>query len=141
MITVESVSRDVIITGTESGEVMAQEEAVSEMSNVLVYMNGHDATRQPGTFQFCPLGIQFYVREPLQQYEVLECRVNITGGDSDASNNVICTGLVVNCCLDPETELYRVWVKFIDLPLQSCAHIQRLSRENQLLCSFCENFY
>ncbi len=126
----------------ESGDVGMdgkRDSAESRSSDVLVYMNDHEATRQPQSFQFCPLGVQFCMPDPLSECDVLEFRVNVPGDDG-ASSEITCTGFVVNCCKDPDSDMYRIWVKFLDLPLQTCAHLQRISRENNFLCPYCENF-
>lgn len=107
---------------------------------VFVYFGDHEAIEQPETFQFCPLGVQLYTHSAVAECELLDCRFTIPG-DDDESEEVQCTGLVVQCC-EPMSgdKLYRVWVKFLDLPAETVQRIQQLTKNQHFICPFCENF-
>lgn len=106
---------------------------------VLVYFGDHHAIRQPETFQFCPLGVQLYTSSPVAECELLECSFTIPGEQED--EHVHCIGLVAQCCEPQDGDtLYRVWVKFLDLPAETVQRIQQLTKNQRFICPFCENF-
>ena len=108
--------------------------------DVLVYLGDHDGIRQPETFQFCPLGVQLYTHSAVAEYELLDCKFNIPDGSGD-EEQVACIGVVVQCSPpDNGTQLYRVWVKFLDLPEETVLRIQELTTNQRFICPFCENF-
>jgi hypothetical protein len=108
--------------------------------DVLVYLGDQDGIRQPETFQFCPLGVQLYTCSPVADYELLDCKFTIPGANG-ATEEVRCVGIVVQCCEpDNGTQLYRVWVKFIDLPVETVQRIQQLTTNQRFICPFCENY-
>jgi len=112
----------------------------AESKDVIVFLNDHEATPQPRSFQFCPLGVQFYMEKPLPECELVEFQMSVPNNNGTPSE-IQCAGLVASCCADPECNgLYRIWVKFLDLPLQTRSLLQRLSHEHDFLCPFCENF-
>lgn len=70
---------------------------------------------------------------------MLEFCMKVPGDNGDISE-IKCVGLVADSCHDADANLYRNWVKFLDLPLETFALLQRLSREHDFLCPYCENF-
>ncbi len=113
---------------------------MSRDDGVLVYCGDHDALKQPSTFQFCPLGVQLYTRQPIPEFEVLEFKIDVPAENND-TRELVCTGIVVHCRLEEENaDLYRVWIKFIDLSPDACDAIQNVSREKKHICPFCRNF-
>ena len=108
--------------------------------DVLVYLGDNDAIEQPETFQFCPLGVQLYTCSAVAECELLDCKFTIP--DADGNNEEVrCTGLVVQCS-EPLNgdKLYRVWVKFLDLPAETVQRIQEVTQNQRFICPFCENF-
>ncbi len=107
---------------------------------VVVYLGDDEAIAQPDTFRCCPLGVQFYSQSSVAEYELLECRFAVPGANGNQTE-IQCIGLVVQCC-EPLNgdKLYRIWVKFLDLPDDSLQHIRQLARSQRLICPFCENF-
>jgi len=108
--------------------------------NVIVYLGDHEAIEQPETFQFCPLGVQLYTCAALTECELLDCKFTIPDADGN-SEEVQCIGLVVQCC-EPLNgdKLYRIWVKFLDLPEETVRRIQQLTQSQRFICPFCENY-
>ena len=89
-------------TGKSSGTDDGKQE-------VLVFMNGQTALRQPPTFQMCPLGFQFYSDKPLDDFTLLEFDLQIPPEPgSEPCCPCSCVGAVVKCQLDPAQSQYRV---------------------------------
>lgn len=106
---------------------------------VLVGKNG-SGVPQPDTFRVCPLGLQFYSKRPLPEFELIEFRVALPDA-SGRRRAVKCTGVVVHCREDAEhSPLYRVWIKFLDLPEEQRNKIQCFAKQSNFLCPYCENF-
>ena len=106
---------------------------------VFVYHGEEEAVPQPHSFQFCPLGIQVYNRREVALYELVEFTMELPS-DSGDPERISCTCLVVNCSYEEKSELYRIWMKFLDLPESACQRIHQLTRTSKYLCPFCENF-
>ncbi len=108
---------------------------------VTVITDDGDPVPQPKSFQFCPLGLQFYSRKELSECSLLEFKLNIPG-DHGRPDEITCSGLVVNCREEPshKDSPYRIWVKFLDLPEAARDRIHCVAKSSDFLCPFCENF-
>lgn len=109
---------------------------------VMVYVGDKEAVRQPETFQFCPLGVQFYSCQPLEECTLLEFSLALPPvSDEGEEEEVSCTALVAQCCEPANGDtMYRVWVKFLDLSPETVERIQRVTQQNGFICPFCANF-
>jgi len=58
----------------------------------------------------------------------------------DEREEITCFGIVVNCREEEKDSLYRIWIKFLDLPVSVRSRIQCLAKSSDSLCPFCENF-
>lgn len=99
--------------------------------------------RQPPTFKLCPLGMQFSSDRPIEAFQVIELTIDVPPGADDtagAQPRIICSGVVVHCQSDSGAPTFRVWAKFLDLPADVRARIERLSQNKHLLCDHCLNF-
>lgn len=110
--------------------------------DILVFQGEEAGIPQPKTFQFCPLGVQLYTRAPMTECQLLDFTLNLPSEDGEGEEDEVkCTGLVAQCCApDNGSDLYRVWVKFLDLPAETAARIQKVSTRQRLTCPFCANF-
>lgn len=108
--------------------------------NVYVF-HGDDgqAVQQPNSFQLCPLGLQVFNRREVPLYELMEFTMEIPGA-AGAAEHFTCTCLVVNCQFDEPSGLYRLWMKFLDMPESACSKIHQLTRTSKYLCPYCVNF-
>jgi hypothetical protein len=120
-------------------QVAQKNEASSRRPVTLVMGDSPSEIKQPGTFRVCPLGIQLYSSKNLPEFELLEFRISIPQEDGTAEE-ITCTGVVVHSRLDQESSLYRVWVKFLDLPEGKRNRIQCIAKTSSYLCPYCENF-
>ncbi len=110
--------------------------------DVLVYQASERAIKQPDTFQLCELGLQFYAISPLPECRLLDLEFVLPLQESEeAAETIQCTGVVVQCMESNNgTDLYRVWVKFIDLPDVTAKRIREFTVSRHLTCPFCANF-
>ena len=107
---------------------------------VTVVLDERESVKQPGNFRVCPLGIQLYSPKPLPEFEVLEFKISIPGSNGSKSEDIQCTGVVVRCAKDSDPSLYRIWVKFLDLPEAKMNRLECLAKTAKLKCPYCENF-
>jgi hypothetical protein len=107
---------------------------------VTVVLGEHEHVKQPSNFRVCPLGIQLYSPRKFPEFGVLEFTIRIPGRDGEKSEDIQCTGVVVRCAKDNDVSLYRIWVKFLDLPEAKRNRIKCLSKTAKLKCPYCENF-
>lgn len=116
--------------------------SVSQQQPVTVVVGDRKkGIRQPDTFRVCPLGLQFYSQKKLPEFELVEFKIDIPGPNgSKRTEKITCTGVVVHCRMDKETSLYRVWIKFIDLPDSKRNRIRCVAKDSSFLCPYCENF-
>jgi len=106
---------------------------------VLVFCGEEGPERQPETFRFCPLGVQFYSRAQLPEYRQIRMSLGGSPG-APIAEGTQCEGVVVHCQYDPERRLYRNWILFIDLPEEVRRQFQCLARQSGTLCPHCMNF-
>jgi len=126
--------------GTNRMEIVENSEAMMNGEPVTLMMGDRkEGLEQPDNFRVCPLGIQLYSPKEIPEFELLELNIRIPGPDG-TEEDIACTGVIVHCRKDPETSLYRVWAKFIDLPESKREQIQCVAKSSDLLCPFCENF-
>ncbi len=111
-----------------------------DMPNDVVVLTGDEgvATPQPETFRCCPLGVQFYSKQKLAPYRILD--VQLAFPDENGGQPVHCSGVVVHCRKVHAEELYRVWVMFSDLSKELRSKLACVSNKAQVKCPHCENF-
>lgn len=109
---------------------------------VLVYQGEQKAVKQPRTFQFCPLGVQLYTEAPVKECTLMDLTLSLPAEHEPERDEIVhCTGLVAQCCAaEGGQKLYRVWVKFIDLPENLAERIRAFTQHKRLTCPFCQNF-
>ncbi|OQA24328.1 MAG: hypothetical protein BWY59_02243 [Verrucomicrobia bacterium ADurb.Bin345] len=120
--------------------VSAKKSTRSQQPVTVVVGGQKTGVKQPETFRVCPLGIQFYSKKSMPEFELIEFRIEVPGKNGSGPEQVTCTGVVVHSRLDKETQLYRVWIKFIDLPESKRDRIHCVAKESSFLCPYCENF-
>lgn len=108
-------------------------------NEVLVYCGSDPAAVQPETFRFCPLGLQFYSRKALPEYQQME--LSLQGAEGvDLPPDTRCEGIVVQCRFDSRRGLYRSWILFLDLPDDLRRRFQCVAKDAGSLCPHCMNF-
>jgi hypothetical protein len=107
---------------------------------VTVVLGEREPVKQPDNFRVCPLGIQLYSPKKLPEFEILEFAISIPSNNGKKNEDIQCTGVVVRCAKDSDPSLYRIWVKFLDLPEDKRNRLQCLSKTAKLTCPYCENF-
>ncbi len=109
--------------------------------DVWVYCGDDHGVEQPESFQFCPLGVQLYTEKPVEEFLLLELTLTLPSDNGAKEEQVQCTGVVAQCCAATNgSNLYRVWVKFIDLNESLADRIRALATSRKFTCPFCENF-
>jgi len=108
-------------------------------NEVLVFYGQEDPERQPETFRFCPLGVQFYARKLLPEYQLIELDLHGSPG-VELPAGTRCEGIVVHGQFDPDRQLYRHWILFMDLPEEIRRKFRCFAKESGALCPHCENF-
>lgn len=109
--------------------------------DVLVFHGDEDeGVAQPGTFRCCPLGIQLYNRREIPLFELVEFTLKIPPLEEAPVETITCTGIVASCRPDETTDLYHVYVKFLDLPESARQRLQRITQTLDHLCPFCANY-
>jgi hypothetical protein len=119
---------------------IALEERVTK--KVVVRICDENNAQSSDTFRLCPLGIQFYSKKPLNEFDLFEFSLDLDEKKTKKKSAVpvTCTGAVVRCQKDKDNGLYRVWIQFIDLPEATRKKIKCVARDGKTLCSYCENF-
>ncbi len=108
---------------------------------VLVFLGNQDGTRQPDTFQFCPLGVQLYTDNPIEECRLIDLQLSLPAVDGVGEETVACTGLVAQCLPSQNGKnLFRVWIKFLDLEPETSERIRVLTTDRKFICPFCCNF-
>ncbi len=105
---------------------------------VTVIQQGRKPLEQPRNFRVCPLGIQLYSARKMPEFELIDFKIEVPGGNGKAKT-ISCSGVVVRCAAERKS-LYRVWVKFLDLPESARKRIRCVAKTGRLLCPYCENF-
>lgn len=107
---------------------------------IRVKLNEKPAILQPNeTFRVCPLGLQFYSPKKVPDFRVMNFRMQVAQ-KKGAAEEVVCSGVVVHCQQEKDSGLYRVWVKFLDLPEDGGARLQCAAKNADAICPHCENF-
>ena len=108
--------------------------------DVSVCLNQIGTFHQPVTFRCCPLGIQFYTDDPLQEDLMLEVAVDVPGGEDGKRQKISCCGVVVQSVLENPRNSYRNWIYFVDLAPDIKDRLHCFAKDSDHLCPFCENF-
>lgn len=119
---------------------ITHDKATAPGEAVTVVLDGQESVRQPACFRLCPLGLQFYSPKALPEFEVVEFTLNIPARGGSKEEVVNCSGVVVHCRQEKDSALFRVWVKFVDLPESKRKRLQCVAETSDFLCPFCENF-
>lgn len=106
---------------------------------VLVFCGEEAPDRQPETFRFCPLGIQFYSRKQLPEYQQIRINLGGTAG-VPLPEGAQCEGIVVHCEFDRHRGMYRNWILFVDLPDEIRRQFQCFAKQAGTTCPHCMNF-
>lgn len=106
---------------------------------IQVFLGKQDPVQQPEGFRVCPLGVQFYSQRALEEYELMEFKLDLPL-NGRAPETISCSGMVVHCQPVESNGLYRVWIKFLDLPPEQQSRIQCMAKDGKHLCPHCENF-
>ncbi|HRZ11722.1 MAG TPA: PilZ domain-containing protein [Kiritimatiellia bacterium] len=106
---------------------------------VSVFVCGDQPVEQPEGFRVCPLGVQFYSPRKIQEFQIMEFRVAIPGR-KNTSEEIQCSGVVVHCKPLEGRDLFRIWIKFLDLPDSKRDQIRCMAKAGKHLCPYCENF-
>ncbi len=112
-----------------------------EDNDVMIYYDDEAGQPQPSTFRLCPLGVQFYASHPIAECSLIELTLAVPGTADDHSEPVKCVGYIAQCCApDNGSDMFRIWVKFLDLTSEIQDRLQTVCNARQLKCPFCENF-
>ena len=87
-------------------------EAATCRRDIVVIAKDQEPARQPNTFQFCPLGVQCYCHDKMDEYKVVDFNMQLPADDG-STEEIDCSGIVVACNQDKHSALYRVWIKFV----------------------------
>jgi hypothetical protein len=118
---------------------VAQESGAGSSSPATIVMDDRSTVRQPQDFRVCPLGIQLYVPKPIPEFQVLNFKLEVSR-PGNGKAEIECNGVVVHCRPMKHSKLYRLWVKFIDLPEEERSRLHCVAKGHDLLCPHCENF-
>ena len=102
---------------------------------ILLSVGGNDCIPQPATFRLCPLGAQFYTDRPLREFDLMTMTIQTPGSAEPVEH----TGAIIRCEDSGTREgRYRIWIKFLDNPLQTCDQIACDAHDDHTRCCFCE---
>jgi hypothetical protein len=106
-------------------------------------MDGENIGLNPNDFCLSSSGLQFVSNTPVNQYKVVELTFSMNAASSNGSNGsngnngsssnngssnsspakltqvcntVNCSGMVVDCCKDPDCGSYKISLYFLDIP-------------------------
>lgn len=95
--------------------------------------------RQPENFHLCPLGIQFHSESHMEPFTVVSVDID-TPDELGGISRMTCLGAVVQCEPDKQSNCYRVWLQFLDLPACARENLRCTAKSGNFLCAYCENF-
>ena len=114
------------------------EDVQQDDNPILVYADDERGTPQPSSFRCCPLGIQLYTHKQIELFNIIALKVNAPGVNGE-DVEIECSGVVVHC-QPQEDSLYRLWVKFLDIPESARQHLTCFTESTPYKCPYCENF-
>lgn len=107
---------------------------------IQVKLGKQASVTQPNeTFRVCPLGVQFYSPKKVEDFCVMDFKMQVAQADG-SSADIKCAGVVVHSQKEKASGLYRVWVKFLDLPQDGSARLKCAAQDADAICPHCENF-
>ena len=107
--------------------------------SVTIFLGDGSPEQQPDDVRICPLGMQLYSKKSIPQFEMIEFKLDIPS-ESGISQPITCTGVVVHCRPESDSDTFRIWIKFLDVPEHIQERIKQASKDSNLLCPDCENF-
>ena len=114
-------------------------ESSTPTASATVILGDGAAIAQPQNFQLCPLGLQYYAPKPIDECCIIDFDLDLPGNNQEAER-IQCSGIVAHCREEEAQSMYRIWVKFLDLPERAKERIKCVACDSNLLCPFCENF-
>jgi len=117
--------------------IECQNSEEAETCGVLLMMNDEAMLPQAEDFHCCGLGTQFCTEKQLENHSVLNIRMAVP--DGDGSLEIDCSGVVVHSEPADDSDCFRTWVYFLDLPQETTQRLRLLSKNRGLTCPFCEN--
>ena len=119
---------------------MVSQDVDMAVENCTVAMVDQDEeVAQPMGFRCCPLGVQYYSKEPVEEFATLEMDIEVPT-ESGELETIPCHGAVVHCEQTDNSGMYRVWVLFVDLDKDVRDRLECMSSEKGLRCVHCMNF-
>jgi len=106
---------------------------------VMLFTGGENAVEQPQGFRVCPLGVQFYSPQEMAECTIHECELALPTED-EGTERIRCCGIIAACHRDGDHSMYRIWMKFLDLPDKARDRIECMVQSTEFLCPYCENF-
>ena len=107
---------------------------------MIVFGGDHRGIKGSKSVELCPLGLQFYSTKPMLHCTLLEFNIDLPGRGK-ARHQVKCTGAVVKCETEKKAEkkgkLYRVWIKFLDIPAAASRRIHSISKHGKTFACSC----
>ena len=80
---------------------------------VEVFVGDREPDRQSSNFKVCPAGVQFCSKCSIDEFQILEVKLNIPS-DNSQKDEIHCSGVVVQCQAEPDFS-FNIWVQFLDL--------------------------
>ncbi len=110
-----------------------------EKQPVVVASDFSAALEQPDTFQLCPLGLQLYSEKAVAPFSVMSVDIEVPD-NAGHLKTIACTGAVVRCQPEKDSDRFRVWIQFLDLPEDTRENLKCTARAGNFLCSYCLNY-
>lgn len=109
--------------------------------DVLVFCGEEDdPAPQPETFRCCPLGVQFYSRGDVPHFRIMDLNLKVPESGVADALDIQCRGVVVHSQHDRKSDLYRIWVLFMDLKPEVADRLKCTTKKKNLTCPHCANF-
>ncbi len=104
-----------------------------------VKLGKHNLVQPSETFRVCPLGLQFYSPKKVADFRVMDFKMQVAAAGG-GTTEVACAGVVVHCQKEKASNLYRVWVKFMDLAKEKSDRLHCVAKHADAICPHCENY-
>jgi hypothetical protein len=107
-------------------------------SDVTVFVGNAPGIEQPDLFRCCPLGCQFYSKDEIEKYKVMEIDLEVPRNGNN--EKITCSGVIVHSKPEEKNTRYRIWMYFLDLPEDIKKSLHCIAKDAGTICPFCQNF-
>jgi hypothetical protein len=87
----------------------------------------------------CHLGAAFLSETPIDEYSEMDFQIKLNASGQNGSE-IHCKGVVVASAFEDEQEMYKIYLLYTNIDIQSQKKLKIFAEGNKLTCPHCRSF-